>query len=281
MTTDTAKKYFAVVDVETNWNNEMMSVGVVIGDVAEFNATDKRYYVIHPECQTGGIYSRVLRDVDENLITDCSRGEAINDITALLAQYGVTDIFAYNAPFDYKCLSELNKYTWRDILPVAANRNYNDKLPDNCECFKTGLLKHGRGLENIMRLIYFRGFTEHHNGLTDALDELQLMRLIGQPIQAYCEYKPKQTYAPNVRKQPIRRREDGLLNNYRYVVDELCGGSVRLIDFSREMKITQKGNTTSAAFTDYFYLQCSRCGHRWSQDAETFFHNHKCPKCSK
>lgn len=281
MIKDTQSKYFAVVDAETNWNNETMSVGVVIGNAEDFNAVDKRYYVIYPECRTGGVYSHVLRDVDEKLITDCSRGEAIDGIKKLLTEYGVTDIFAYNAPFDYKCLSELNKYTWRDILPVAANRNYNDKLPDNCEYFKTGLLKHGRGLENVMRLIYFRAFTEHHNGLTDALDELQLMRLIGQPLQVYPEYKPKQVYAPLVRKTPTRQRTDGLLNDYRYVVDELCGGSVRLLDFSREMKFTQKGDVTSTAFTDYFYLQCSRCGYRWTKNAEEFFADRKCPKCSE
>lgn len=278
MTNNATNKYFAVVDVETNWNNLMMSVGVVIGN-GEFDVVDQRYYVIHPECETGGIYSHALRAVASDLICDCSRKQAVADIKLLLAQYDVADVLAYNAPFDRKCLPELSYYSWRDILPVAANRNFNDKLPDNCEYFKTGLLKHGRGVENIMRLIYRRDFTERHNGLTDALDELHLMKLINQPLDVYREYKPKQVSEPLVRQTPTRHRADSLLNNYRYVVDELCGGSVRLLDFSREMKVTQIGDASSTTFTDYFYLQCSRCGYRWSQDAEDFFNNHKCPKC--
>lgn len=272
--------YFAVIDVETNWNNEMMSVGVVIGDAVEFAEADKRYYVIYPECDVGGMYSHVLRNVDKELIVDCTRKEAIISIKRLLAQYNVKDILAYNAPFDYKCLPELRDYVWRDILPIAANRNFNDKLPDNCEYYSTGLLKRGRGVENVMRLIYSRGFTELHNGLTDALDELHLMRLINQPLSVYREYKSKQVSAPLVRSTPTRHRQDSLLNNYRYVVDELCGGSVRLIDFSREMKVTQIDNATNTSFTDCFYLQCSRCGHKWTQDAESFFNNRKCPKCN-
>lgn len=279
MTTNKDVKYFAVVDVETNWYNQVMSVGIVIGDCDDFSAVDCRYYVIAPEYEAGGMYSSVLFGVSKELTEICARKEAVNGITALLANYGVSDILAYNAPFDCKCLPELSGYTWRDILPVAANRNYNLKLPDNYEYFSTGLLKRGRGVENVMRLIYRRDFTELHNGLQDALDELQLMRLINQPLSVYREYKAKQTYSPKVMQTPTKRHESGLLSNYRYVIDELCGGSVRLLDFSREMKVTQLGDTSSTAFTDYFYLQCSRCGHRWSQDAETFFANHKCPKC--
>lgn len=273
--------YFAVIDVETNWNNEMMSVGVVIGDAAEFNVVDKKYYVVYPECQIGGMYSHVLRSVDQELVVDCTRKEAISGIKQLLTQYNVKDILAYNAPFDYKCLPELRNYAWRDILPIAANRNFNTLLPADCDYCSTGLLRRGRGVENVMRLIYSRSFTELHNGLTDALDELHLMRLVNQPLSVYLEYKPKQASAPLVRNTPTRHRQDGLLDNYKYVVDELCGGSVRLTDFSREMKVVQNGNATDTSFTDYFYLLCSRCGHKWTQDAETFFSNHKCPKCGR
>ena len=279
MTVDAVNGCFAVVDVETNWNNEAMSIGIAIGDAESFNVVDKAYYVIHPECETGGMYYGVLRSVSPDLIVDCSRKEALGGIVRLLARYGIKDILAYNAPFDCKCLYELSNYTWRDILPVAANRNYNGRLPDNCEYYSTGLLKRGRGVENVMRLIYRRDFCELHNGLQDALDELHLMRLIGVPLQAYREYKPKQNSAPSIRQTPTRHRTDSLLEDYRYVVDELCGGSVRLIDFSREMNLTKNGEAVSTTFTDYFYLQCSRCGHRWTADAEAFFNNRKCPKC--
>lgn len=271
--------YFAVVDVETNWHNEVMSVGIVIGNSADFSAVDKGYYIIHPECETGGMYSDVLRDVNKELIVECSRKEAINGIRQLLTQYGVTDILAYNAPFDYKCLYELHTYTWRDILPIAANRNFNAKLPANCEYFSTGLLKHGRGVQNVMRLIYWQGFTELHNGLQDALDELQLMQLVNQPLSVYRKYISKQASPTPIKRSTCKPRENSLINNYRYVIDELCGGTVRLIDFTRQTKAASNGNVASSAFTDYFYLQCSRCGHKWTQEAESFFVNRKCPKC--
>lgn len=275
MTKDKSTEYFAVVDVETNWYNQVMSVGVVIGDAVGFNVADSGYYVVHPECDEGGMYSYALRDVDGGTVTDCSRGEAIESIVRLLDRYGVNDIFAYNAPFDCKCLPELIGYVWRDILPVAANRNFNSMLPDECEYFATGLLKRGRGVQNVMRLIYRADYVEKHNGLTDAADELHLMRLIGQPLSVYGEYRPKQaqTYESTARKTPTKRREGSLLNNYRYVIDELCGGSVRLLDFSRENKI--------GTFSDCFYLQCSRCGYRWAQDAEDFFNRPVCPQCGK
>lgn len=272
-------KYFAVIDTETNWNNEVMSVGVVIGDAAEFNVVDKRYYVIHPECEVGGMYAHVLRDINKDLITDCSRSNAVKDIVNLLTKYNVKEILAYNAPFDYKCLRELNNYVWRDILPIAANRNTNSMLPDNCEYFRTGLLKRGRGVENVMRLIYFRGYTEMHNGLQDALDELQLMQLLNQPLDVYPEYKQKQVYAPTVRKTSNYHREESLINAYRYVIDELCGSSVRLLNFSRTTRVIKNDDIAQTTFADSFSLQCSRCGYKWDQDAETFFVNHKCPKC--
>ncbi len=280
MTKENTCGYFAVLDVETNWNNEVMSIGVVVADCETFAAVDKKYYVIYPECRVGGIYSSVLRDINNDLICDCSREQAIDGINKLMSQYGVCDILAYNAPFDYKCLHELHNYVWRDILPIAANRNFNDKLPDNCEYFSTGLLKSGRGLQNVMRLVYFCGFTEQHNALQDSLDELQLMQLVNQPLSAYHPYKPKQQSLSSVRHTYSKPRENGLLNNYCYVIDELCGGAVRLIDFTRTYN-SSNGNADKTSFCDVFYLQCSRCGYKWSQEAESFFVDRKCPACGK
>lgn len=271
-------KYFTVIDVETNWNNEAMSLGIVIASCADFSVADKRYYILYPECTTGGFYSDVLRDIDNSLITDCSRAEAVADISSLFNEFRVSDILAYNAPFDYKCMPELHKYTWRDILPIAANRSFNDKLPDDCAFFSTGLLKHGRSLENILRLIYFREYAELHNGLADALDELLLMKIIALPIDAYREYKPKQTSVSKA-KTTSRMREPSLLNSYKYVVDELCGGSVRLTSIALSAKDcdTDTGRLRPARL----YLECSRCFHKWTQDAEAFFQSPKCPECNK
>ncbi len=75
---------FAVIDVETNWNNEVMSIGIVLADVFDFDVIDKGYYIVYPECKTGGLYSHVLRSTDKELIRDCSRNEALNHICGLL-----------------------------------------------------------------------------------------------------------------------------------------------------------------------------------------------------
>lgn len=271
-------KYFAVIDVETNWDNEAMSIGLVIANSADYSVADKRYYILYPECKTGGFYSDVLRDVDKSLIADCSRSEAVKDIDNLLDHYRVSDILAYNAPFDYKCMPELHRFTWRDILPIAANRNFNDKLPDNCEFFSTGLLKRGRSLENILRLIYFRGYTEMHNGLADAIDELLLIKIIALPIDVYREYKPKQTPIKLVRKSTSRIREPNLLSAYKYVLDELCGGTVKLINIALS---TDCNAVAGQLRPERLYLECSRCGYKWEQDAEEFFRSPKCPECCK
>lgn len=277
--TDGQLQYFAVIDTETNWYNEVMSVGIVIGDALGYGVKDKRYYVIHPECNAGGMYFDVLRAVDRAEITDCARTECIEDLVDLLSAYDIRDILAYNAPFDYKCLPELHKYVWRDILPVASNRRFNVKLPDNCEYFSTGLLRRGRGVENVMRLIYNRDYCELHNALQDAIDELLLVKLIDRPLCDYAEYKPKQAVVPKARRKTVVKSEENLLKMYRYVVDELCGGSVRLADFTRETRVEQGAEKTTVAYDDCLLLLCSRCGFKWTQNVEDFLKNHKCPKC--
>lgn len=36
----------AVIDTETNWYNEVMSVGAVVADINNYKALDSRYYII-------------------------------------------------------------------------------------------------------------------------------------------------------------------------------------------------------------------------------------------
>lgn len=280
MKNDLTLQYFAVIDVETNWNNQVMSIGVVIGDSVEFGVVDKRYYVIYPECEVGGMYSDRLHIVDEQLVTYCLRKEAVADIVDLLSHYGVADIFAYNALFDYNCMTELHGYVWRDILPIAANRNTNDKLPDGCEYFSTGLLKHGRGLQSIMQMVFWRGYNETHNALQDAVDELHLMQILGHPVAVYRECKPKQS-AP-VRKPTWNNRQvKTSLSAYKYVIDELCGGSVRLLDCTSTVKAGVVNGVESKLAAQNLTLQCMRCGRIWTQEAELFFRNPTCSECAK
>lgn len=273
-------KNFAVIDVETNWNNEAMSIGIVVADSADFRSLDQRYFVLQPECNVGGMYSDRLQLVDEQLITLCSRDAAMAQTVGLFSQYGVTDIFAYNAPFDRNCLEELQGYTWRDILPTAANRNTNVRLPGNCEYFSTGLLKYGRSLQNVLRMIFDAEYTETHNGLQDAMDELLLMKILGQPLEIYVECKPKQN-TPERKPTPSNNRVNVSLSALKYVVDELCGGSIRLLDDKTTTTQARNDGVKNTTVKHDFSLQCSRCGYVWTQDADAFFRDHVCPACGK
>ena len=49
--------YFAVIDTETNWNNEVMSIGVVIAEKDTFKKVDDLYFIFDPEYKIGGMFS--------------------------------------------------------------------------------------------------------------------------------------------------------------------------------------------------------------------------------
>lgn len=46
---------FAVIDTETNWNDKVMSIGVVIADSETIETIDSVYYIIIPEYKVDGI----------------------------------------------------------------------------------------------------------------------------------------------------------------------------------------------------------------------------------
>ena len=58
-------------------------------------------------------------------------------------------------------------------------------IPVSAECCKTGRLKRGYSVENIMRMFGNSDYIESHNALLDARDELEIMRLLGYPIDTY------------------------------------------------------------------------------------------------
>ena len=49
-----------VIDTETTWTDEVMSIGAVIADGRDFSVIDSRYYLIDPAFRRGGMYSGVL-----------------------------------------------------------------------------------------------------------------------------------------------------------------------------------------------------------------------------
>lgn len=123
-------KKIAVIDTETNWKDEVMSIGVVIADAETYNVCKMKYYIITPEYLEGGMYSYALKikwDFDCNT-QECSREQALVDLKECLQEYQISKIFAYNAAFDYHHLPELKSYTWYDIIQHNALCDAADEL---------------------------------------------------------------------------------------------------------------------------------------------------------
>ena len=177
---------FAVIDTETNWADQVMSIGTVIADSDTFQPIAMKYHTLPKECRAGGMYYDALfLDTPVKPIL-CTRAEAIRDLKAWLAQHGVQSIFAYNACFDRNHLPELRGFDWYDIMRLAAYRQHNPKIPANADCCTTGRLKRGYGVEPMLRLLSGDcTYQETHNAVLDAADELGIMRLMGCGLERY------------------------------------------------------------------------------------------------
>ena len=178
--------FFAVIDTETTWDYEVMSIGIAIAQCEDFSLVDKRYYILTPFKHHGGMYSNVLyaRGIKPDL--ECPRKKAITDIKAFLAKYDISSMFAYNARFDYNLLPELHYLKWYDIMKLVSNRKYNDKIPGTAECYKNGRMKRGYGVENIYKMVSGNPrYRELHNAIKDSEDELEIMRMLGVDIDQY------------------------------------------------------------------------------------------------
>lgn len=177
--------FFAVIDTETNWNDEVMSIGVVIADSKTRKKADTRYYIIDPEYRVGGMFFDELRPNEKGTCI-AGRTQALKEIRQWLDTYQVQKLFAYNASFDKKHLPEYAAYEWYDIMRLAAYRQYNQAIPDSADCYKTGKLKRGYGVENILQMLRKnRRYSETHNAVLDAEDELQIMQLLGHELHEY------------------------------------------------------------------------------------------------
>lgn len=177
---------FAVVDTETNWADQVMSIGTVIADDTTFRPLEYKYHILPLECEMGGMYCDALfldTPVKPSL---CTRAEAMGDIGSWLRRHNVCSLFAYNAKFDRAHLPELGCLTWHDIMPLAAYRQTNPRIPASAELCSTGRLKRGYGVEAMLRLLSGNpGYRETHNALFDAMDELEIIRLLGHGLHRY------------------------------------------------------------------------------------------------
>ncbi len=162
-----------------------MSIGIVVADSETKKKIDSRYYIIDPEYKVGGMFSYELRLDDKNVrVTD--RKQALKAMKQWLNTYNVQKLFAYNASFDKRHLPEYSGYQWYDIMRLAAYRQYNKAIPDAAECHKTGRLKCGYGVENVLKMLKKdKQYSETHNAVQDAEDELQIIQLLGHGISEY------------------------------------------------------------------------------------------------
>lgn len=179
-------KKIAVIDTETNWYDQVMSVGVAIAEADSWNMTGTRYYIITPECTKGGMYSSVMEYKGVQTDLKGSRNAVMQNIRKVLFSEGITDIFAYNASFDCKHMPEFADFAWYDIMKLAAYRQYNPGIPEDAECCKTGRLKYGYGVESVMHMLTGNcSYHEVHNALCDAVDELRIVKLLGHGFDMY------------------------------------------------------------------------------------------------
>ena len=179
-------EYFAVIDTETNWADQVMSIGVVVADGKTFAPVAAKYHILPREAEIGGMYYEALLLETPVKPGYAERQETMEELAAWLDGWGVTDIFAYNANFDRNHLPELRHLCWYDIMRLAAYRQTNPRIPADADLCSTGRLKRGYGVEPMLRLLSGqRGYHETHNALWDALDELKIMKLMGHPLEAY------------------------------------------------------------------------------------------------
>ena len=192
---------FAVIDTETNWNNEVMSIGVVVADCKDKKEIDSAYYIIDPEYKVGGMYSNELKLNGKNACIT-NRKKALKEIKGWLDSYKIQKLFAYNASFDKNHLPEYSGYEWYDIMRLAAYQQYNWAIPSSAECCNTGRLKRGYGVEDILRMLSNnKRYRETHNAVLDAQDELEIIRLLGHGIEEYQIACLSDKKAPNTKAQ--------------------------------------------------------------------------------
>lgn len=182
-----AENTFAVIDVETNLRDQVISIGVVIADKDTFEEVWAGYYVIDSLYKTPSMFGNMLflSDIKEPVID--SRSNIIGEIKKSLELYGTDRILAYCGKFDYDRLPELSNYLWCDIADIAAFKQYNDRIPENVSICSSGRIKKGYRVVDMMHYLGEKDYIETHNSLGDALDELRMVKLLGHDISVYDE----------------------------------------------------------------------------------------------
>lgn len=186
---------FALIDVETSFAGDVISIGVVISDDISFRPRDFKYYRILEHEKAHAMYAYALELEDFALSPNkheikLKYLEAIDSIQQLLSDNTIKNLFAYNANFDKRHLPELASYRWHDIIEKAAYKQCNKKIPKDSEFWGTGRLKKGFGVEAMYHLLTENSsYRETHNALMDALDELVIMKFLNYRVISYGAIK--------------------------------------------------------------------------------------------
>lgn len=185
---------FSIIDTETTWSDQVMSIGVVVADSKSFKFIDKQYLIVTDYLEDGGMYIDELyvNNIQPNF--ECAYDDSILKLQSFLSNHKIKKIFAYNASFDHRHLPELHNFEWYDIMKLAAYKQHNSKIPEWAECHSTGRLKRDYGVENMYRLLSDNDdYCEMHNALTDAIDELHIMKMLNHGLSKYLKLQLKKS----------------------------------------------------------------------------------------
>nr|WP_233750257.1 AAA family ATPase [Mycoplasmopsis agalactiae] len=110
--TVTEDSNIAVIDVETNFFNEVVSIGVAIADKNNFKLVDQNYWLIGEREQSPSMYSNAyhIPELEKYGIKDYvvdTYDEAIEKLIEFLDYYNISDWFSYTK-FDHRYLPELH-----------------------------------------------------------------------------------------------------------------------------------------------------------------------------
>ena len=175
----------AVIDTETTWSDQVMSIGAVVANDWNYGLIASKYFIIDPCYKVGGMFSHCLPRPDRKKAAVCTRADAMRKLRDWFGEFDIGSLYAYNATFDKGHLPELGDYRWHDIMRIAAYNQYNKKITPDIECCRSGRMKRGYGVEPITRMLTGRYYAETHNALQDAIDELRIMELLGLDIEVY------------------------------------------------------------------------------------------------
>lgn len=182
----TDRNCFAIIDTETTWTKRLMTIGVVIANTATFETRDYRYYILTPEIEEGGVFRTEAYLKASGIVKKCGHKEAIYDILDFLERHGVTMLFAYNVGLDKQLLPELSSFEWMDIAPLATNECSKKFILNDEKYYSSECVKRKYRVRSIVRMVSGNDFyTETHNALFDAVDELKIMQYLRYTLESY------------------------------------------------------------------------------------------------